>query len=166
MLGELLPRPGRPSSSSVKRVFSETIKGINAKFSGKVAVYHISRQFFSFLKILNFWILTFFIFINIGPYGNENFKTLLILQLWFFLTQFYIFPVTVLTKLAYRNFQISNLKFKKKKRLKFSLKWEPMGVKISKRYSSYNFDSFSTKPFLNIPCNNPYRTSFLEDWNF
>ena len=36
-----------------------------------------------------------------------------------------------------------------------------MGVKISKRYS-YSFDSFLTKPFLNVPCNNPHKTYFLE----
>ncbi len=40
--------------SSVKRVFSETIQQINAKFCGKVAIHHISRPFFPFLKILDF----------------------------------------------------------------------------------------------------------------
>ncbi len=34
------------------------------------------------------------------------------------------------------------------------LTWDPMGVKISKRdNSSYNYDSFSIKLFLNVPCN-------------
>ncbi len=41
-------------ASSVKRIFSETVKQINAKFCGKVAVQHISRLFFPFLKILDF----------------------------------------------------------------------------------------------------------------
>ncbi len=40
--------------SSVKRVFSETVKQINAKFCEKVAIRHISRPFFPFLKILDF----------------------------------------------------------------------------------------------------------------
>ena len=40
--------------SSVKRVFSETVKEINAKFCGKVIIHHISRPFFAFLKILDF----------------------------------------------------------------------------------------------------------------
>ncbi len=95
------------------------------------------------------------------PYGNENFKTLPLLQLVTILFQpnlFYIFPVTVLTKLAYRNFKLDFFL----KRLKFSLTWHPMGVKISKRYSSHKFDSFSTKLFLNVPCNNPRKTCFLE----
>ncbi len=33
-----------------------------------------------------------------------------------------------------------------------------MGVKISKRYS-YNYDSFSGKLFLNVPCDNLHVTS-------
>ena len=40
-----------------------------------------------------------------------------------------------------------------------------MGLKISKHYS-YSFHSFSTKLFLNVPCNNPHKTWFLEFWNF
>ncbi len=46
----------RPSvvRPSVKRVFSETVKQINAKICGKVAIHHISRPFFPFLKILDF----------------------------------------------------------------------------------------------------------------
>ncbi len=45
------PSVRRPS---VKRVFSETVKQINAKFCGKVAIHHISRPFLLFLKILDF----------------------------------------------------------------------------------------------------------------
>ncbi len=37
-----------------------------------------------------------------------------------------------------------------------------MGVKISKCYSSYSYDSFSAKLFLRIPCDNPHKTCFLE----
>ncbi len=97
--------------SSVKCVFSETVKQINAKFCGKVAIHHISRPFFSVFKnfeFLNFNEL-FFIFVNMAPYGSENFKTLLLLQLRFFFNQ------TFSTySLAYRNFEIQNLKFLKK----------------------------------------------------
>ncbi len=73
---------------------------------------------------------------------------------------FYIFPMTVLTKIVYRNFEISDLFFFFK--LKFSLTWDPLGEKISKRHSFFNFDSFSTKLFLNVPCNNPHKICFLE----
>ncbi len=42
--------------------------------------------------------------------------------------------------------------------MKFSLTWDPMGVKFSKRYSSYNYDSFFlTKLYLNIPCGSPHK---------
>ena len=57
--------------------------------------------------------------------------------------------MTVLTQLAYTIFEISNLNLKKKQ-LKFSVTWYPMGVKISKRYSYYSFDSFSTKLFWTV----------------
>ncbi len=78
---------------------------------------------------------------------------------------FYIFPVTVLTKLISWNFEISNLpgELFKKKRLKFLLTWDPMGVKISKCYSPYRFDSFSTKLFLMFPVANHTK---LISWNF
>ncbi len=49
-----------------------------------------------------------------GLNGSGNFKMLLLLQLRFFVTQtFSKYSVTVLTKLAYRNFEILNLKKKK-----------------------------------------------------
>ncbi len=44
----------RRRPSSVKRVFSETVKQINARFCGKVAIHHMSRPFFLFFKILDF----------------------------------------------------------------------------------------------------------------
>ena len=37
-----------------------------------------------------------------------------------------------------------------------------MAVKISKRYSSYSIDSFLTKIFLNVPCDNPHKSGFFE----
>ncbi len=51
-----------------------------------------------------------------GPYESENFKTLHLLQFWFFLDKnfFWMFPVTVHTKLVSWNFEISNLNFIKK----------------------------------------------------
>ncbi len=64
-------------------------------------------KFFFFFGFLNFNDF-FFIFVNIEPHGSEDLKTLLPRQLLFFS---YIFPVTVLTNLDYRNFEISNLIF-------------------------------------------------------
>ena len=51
------------------------------------------------------------------------------------------------------------------KRLKFLLTWDPMGVKISKRYSSYSYYSFSTKLFQNVPCDSPHK-SYIGIWKF
>ncbi len=45
---------------------------------------YIPRPIFQFLQILDFW--TFFIFVNMGPYESENFKTLLF-ELQFFFNQ-------------------------------------------------------------------------------
>ncbi len=53
---------------------------------------------------------------------------------------------TVLTKFTSWQFEILNLKLKKK-RLKFSLTWGPIGAKTLQGYSSYNYDSFSTQNF-------------------
>ncbi len=36
-----------------------------------------------------------------------------------------------------------------------------MGVKISKCYSSYSYDSFSTILFLNVPCDSPHKVAYL-----
>ncbi len=154
---------------SIKRVFSETIKRINANFYRKVAVHPISRPFSPFFKILEFeFNELFFIFVNMEPYGSENFKMILLLQLQFFYNQ--AFSTYSLWQSS-QNLLIGILKFYfkfefEKKRLKFSLTWDPMGVKISKRYFSYSLYSFSTKLFLNVPCNNPHKPCFLKFCNF
>ncbi len=54
---------------------------------------------------------------------------------------FYMFPVTVLAKLT------EILKFKLKKKLTFSLTWNPMGVKSPNCYSQI-YEAFSTKLVL------------------
>ncbi len=41
-----------------------------------------------------------------------------------------------------------------------------MGVKISKRYSSHNYNSFSTKLFLHIPCDIAYRNFEISNLKF
>ena len=38
-----------------------------------------------------------------------------------------------------------------------------MAVKISKRYASHSYNSFSAKLFLKIPCDSPYK---LTSWHF
>ncbi len=50
----------------------------------------------------------------------------------------------------------------------FSLTWDPMGAKISKRYSSYKSQPKVFKICLNFPPNGPYKImlGILEIMNF
>ena len=74
------------------------------------------------LAYMNFEISNLFffkkieIFLNMGPYGSENFKSLLLPQFWFIFDQpfFCMCPVTVHTKSASWNFEIKNFNFLKK----------------------------------------------------
>ncbi len=67
------------------------------------------------------------------------------------------FPVTGLTQKLLIG--ILEVQFKEKEKIKISLIWDPMGCKFSKGYSSYSYDSFSTKLFLNFPCDSPHKLS-------
>ena len=42
----------------------------------------------------------------------------------------------------------------------FSITWDPMGVKISKRYSSYKSQPKVFKLLVNFPLNGPHKTEF------
>ncbi len=76
---------GRSSGypSSVNSGFSETSTWIQTKFHGKLPICHISRKFYSFFfqncNFSNFHI--FFVFVNIGPYGSQICKTVLLPQI-------------------------------------------------------------------------------------
>ena len=65
-----------PSSvlPSVKPVFSQTVKPINATFLGKLPVYRISKHFFVFQNFLFFYFFftISFVFFNMGPYGRTK----------------------------------------------------------------------------------------------
>ncbi len=74
-----------------------------------------------------------------------------------------MFLVTVLINVANRNFDNSNLIFKK--RLKFNILAN--GKKNSKLYSSYSYYSFTTmQTFGNIPCDRPHNSYLLGFWSF
>ena len=47
-----------------------------------------------------------------------------------------------------------------------SLPWDPMGVEMSKRYSSHSYSCSSTNPFLNIPCYTPHKSYLLAFFYF
>ena len=91
---------------SIKHVFSETVKQINAKFCGKVAIHHISR-YLHISSFQNFGFLNFSELFSFSLTWDPTPPTITIL---FQPDVSYIFLVTVLTKLAYRNFENSNSK--------------------------------------------------------
>ncbi len=71
------PSPVRPSVNSG---FSKTAAWIQAKFCGKLTIRHTPDVFF--FKIHNFLIFMIFcfVFVNMGLYGSQHFKTLLLPQ--------------------------------------------------------------------------------------
>ncbi len=70
----LLSRASRPSS--VKPVFPEPVKQINAKFGGKGTFSPYLQALFCFSKfcIFNYSRFAFFVFVYIGSLGDKNFK--------------------------------------------------------------------------------------------
>ncbi len=74
---ELLSSCGCPSSvrrlSSVKPIFPEPVKQINAKFGGKVTLHHISRPFF-FQKFafLIFFTILFLLSLTLNHMEEKN----------------------------------------------------------------------------------------------
>ncbi len=120
-----------------------------------------AQTFFSFLKkkkFFNFlWI--FFVFVNMGPYGSKNFKTLLLLQIT--AESFQTFP-EFSSQWSSQNYiwdfwNFENWNFNEF--YLFSLTWDPMGVKISKRYFSYKLQPRVLKLVLNFPPNVPHKTT-------
>ena len=78
---ELIPWRRSPSPVArlfVERVFSETMKQINFKACGKVAIHNISKPFLFVFQTFGFFNFNelFFIFINMEPHESENFKSL------------------------------------------------------------------------------------------
>ncbi len=112
------------------------------------------KIFFNFLRI-------FFVFVNMGPYGSENFKKLLFLQKQ--PKAFNLFLHFLLKgphKIAFGivwNFENWNFNYF----FSFSLTWDPMRVKISKSYSSYKSQPKAFKFFLNFLPNGPHKTTFV-----
>ncbi len=111
------------------------------------------KTFSDFLRI-------FFVFVNMGPYGSENFKMLLLLQIAD--KSFQTFP-EFSSQWSSQNhvwdfWNFENWNFNKF--YSFSLTWDPMGAKISKRYSSYKSQPKVFKLFLKFLPNGPHKSMF------
>ncbi len=79
-------------------------------FFSKMPLWQQSQNLlFGILKFRIYFLRQIEIFVNMGPYGSKNFKTHSYCSLS--TKRFLRFPVTILTKLAYWQIQISNVKF-------------------------------------------------------
>ena len=68
--------------SSVESIISEPIAWISFKYWFLLSLGHMPRYILIKKMILEFlWI--FFVFVNMGPYGSKNLKTLLLSQITF-----------------------------------------------------------------------------------
>ncbi len=123
------------------------------------------------LGFLKFWKLNFndffFVFLNMGHYyGSQDFQTLLLLRIAAEsfqnfseyssqrASQKYVWNVC-----NFENWNFNQL-------YSFSLTWDPMGAKISKRYSSLKSVLNHFKLFLNFLLSGPHKSAILNFWNF
>ncbi len=93
-----------------------------------------------------------------GPYGSTDFKALLLLQIT--AKSFQTSPEFLPNghhKTTVGIFKILKIEILMNS---FSLTWDPMGAKISKRYSSYKSQPKAFKLFLNFLLNGPHKTAF------
>ncbi len=65
---------------TVNSGFSEITAWIQDQFYGELPIRHISYFFLLNIFAFHFFTIFFFVFVNMGPYGSKNFKTLLILS--------------------------------------------------------------------------------------
>ncbi len=94
----------RPSVRGIDYLWSYCMDCFQISFVASPGPY--AQKIFDFLGI-------FFVFVNMGPYGSQNFKTLLLPQISFesFQTFFWNFFSVVLTKVLFWIFEIWSFRF-------------------------------------------------------
>ncbi len=115
--------------------------------------------FFDFLGI-------FFVFFKMGPYGSQNFKTLLLPQISF---ESFQTLSEISSQWSYKSSVLDFWNFEFlifQEFCSFSLTWDPMGAKTSKRYSSLKSLLNPFKLFLNFLLSGPDKSTVLDFWNF
>ncbi len=121
---------------------------------------HRLKHFLNFWKKNFFFVRIFFAFVNMGPYGSPDLETLL-LQIG--AESFQTFS-EISSQWSTQNYGFDFWNFENWNFLmilfSFSLTWDPMGVKISKRYSSYKSQPKVFKVLLNFLRNGPHKTMF------
>ena len=119
-----------------------------------------ARTFFEFWKkkFFSWFLRIFFVFVNMGANGSENFKT----RYSSYKSQPKVFKLFLnflpngphkTTFGIFENWNFNEF-------YSFSLTWDPMGAKISKRYSSYKPQPNVLKLALNFPPNGPHIITF------
>ncbi len=151
----------RPSVSPGRvAIISELNARISFSFSYGFPWAIPSDIFWIFEKRNSIFLRIFFVFVNMGPYGGKNFKTILLLQIA--ADSFQTFPEfssqwsSQNTLGIFWNFE--NWKFNEF--YSFSLTWDAMGAKITKRFSSYKSETNVLKLVLNFSPNGPHKTTF------
>ncbi len=138
--------------SSVRvAIISEPNARISFKFWLLLPLSHTPGRFFIF----------FFIFVNMGPYRSQDFKTPLLLQIAVgsFQTFFWIFFPNGPHKTTFGILVILKIEILTNF-CSFSLTWNPKGVKISERYFSYKSQPKAFKLLLNFYPNGPHKITF------
>ncbi len=147
---ELLSWRRRP----LTQVSEKLLHGSRPNLMGSYLFTISKRSFFFFLNF-KFSRLVF-VFVNMGPYGSQNCKTLFIAQidpefcetLW----------NNILTKLPFRIVEILNFN----EFSSFSLTCDPMGAKIAQRYSFHISRPNLFKLFLNFCLRYPHKATFSD----
>ena len=154
----------RPSSvrlSVCGAVISECNARISLKFWLLLPLGHTLGPFCHFCKKKFFFdfLLIFLIFVHMGPYGSQNFKMLLLLQITAESFQtFAEFSFQWSSQNCIWDFwNLENWHFTVF--FSFSLTWDPMGVKISKHYSPYKLQPKVFKLFLNFLPIGPHKNT-------
>ncbi len=129
---------------------------------------HMPRRFLKYGKkyILGLFLPIFFVFVNMGPYGNKHFKTLLLLQITF--ESFQFFP-EFSSQCSSQKHCFGFLKFWESDFsglfFSFSLTWGPMGAKTSKHYSLKPLLNLF-KLFMHFLFSVLHKSTVLNFWNF
>ena len=105
-----------------------------------------------------------FVFVNMAPYGSQNFKTLLLHQITFE-SFFWDFVSVVLTNVLGWIFETLSFWFFRNRFL-FLLTWDPMEAKISKYYSPLKSLLNLFNFFLNFLVSSPHKSTVLDFWTF
>ena len=143
----------RPPSVRVV-IISEPNARISFKFWLLLPLTHTLGCFFNFWILFKIFLRIFFVFLCMAPYGSQNFKTLLPLQI---------------AAESFQTFSECSSQWSTTQWDQMWVKWDPMGVKISNTTPptnhSQNFSNFSWIVFQVVLKNYIWDFWNFENWN-